>query len=253
MQPAVPLPFRDVAADRERIAFTLIELLVVMAIIAILASLLLTALSTSKEKARRVVCKSNLRQLVFAQHMYAGDQADKLPYGVRDNGQDHTVWISSNIWDAYLHYGVLEKTIDCPNLKFPFGVPNFCYMPQISRFTPPWGCLLGYQLLGGHLDWTVQAGWVSPQKSTESGTLPLVADANQWCPVDTWTIAPHGARGPITRNPSTLPPGGMSASSLGAAGGNVGCLDGSVAWKPMRLMTEYISCQFGLGPYYGAW
>jgi prepilin-type N-terminal cleavage/methylation domain-containing protein len=59
--------------------FTLIELLVVIGIIAILASLLLTAVSHALGKARRVTCMNNLRQINLGVRMYSDDSNDKSP------------------------------------------------------------------------------------------------------------------------------------------------------------------------------
>src|SRR5436853_552132 len=80
-----------------RHGFTLIELLVVIAIIAILASMLLPALSKSKTKAQGIMCQNSGRQMMIGWSMYITDNNDKLPWAYGPPGSVDKAWCQGEL------------------------------------------------------------------------------------------------------------------------------------------------------------
>ncbi len=246
-------------------AFTLIELLVVIAIIAILAALLLPALAGAKERAKRIGCVNNVRQFLLAAHMYANEENQLLPSGASDsrtpNGvlDDSIPVLSAYMRTQMVHYAGNYKVLGCPSLGSPFNT-------ETGWYEAGYGYVMGYNYLGGHANtpWELLPGgepWFSPQKLTELSTnvgpmSPLITDMNDWSPGYGGSVVPHARNGAVQAagdysNPSAS---GAAAADLGGSGGNIGKLDASVSWLPMKKMRlRRGSQQYGTDGCWAMW
>lgn len=103
---------------RKTVKFTLVELLVVISIIAILASLLLPALSTANKMGKRTSCSGNLKNLGVGIGMYNGDWNDFMPIA----------WDGSRMWTKMLHDDYVKGgtlTYQCPAGSVAKIAPDF--------------------------------------------------------------------------------------------------------------------------------
>jgi hypothetical protein len=197
-----------------------------------------------------------MRQFILAAHFYANDFDDWLPSGLSEaSGEDaHIPVLSTATRSNLIFFGGDRKILECPGLGPPISQPDGWYYAG-------WGYVIGYNYLGGHTNtpwprFREFQGWISPRRTTDDSSLVLVTDMNDWSPGYGKTFAPHGRGGPILRDNDASNPSadGMSSAAIGAQGGNVGLLDGSVSWRAVGEMKPYRGSRlWGSGGCYAVW